>query len=91
MGTRREDEVSRSPAGDLSSKQIRAAIYSLNEAWFHTFDEYVVARPPSRVNLSLMRDHFFGRATQTVLLLQKGHVDQVACDIAGFLSKQPRS
>jgi hypothetical protein len=38
-----------------------------------------------------MRACFFGGATYAVLLLQKGHGNQVACDIAGFLTEDPRS
>jgi hypothetical protein len=91
MAARREDEVSMPPAGDLGSKQTTSAISSLNEAWLHTLDEYVAATPLSRVILPLMRACFFGGATYAVLLLQKGHGDQVSSDIAGFITEEPRS
>ncbi len=91
MEARREDEVSRSPAGDLGSKQTTASICSLNEAWLHTLDEYVIDTPLSQVILPVMRACFFGGATYAVLLLRKGHADRVASDIAGFLTELPRS
>jgi len=84
-------EVSGRPSGHLSPRQNRDAISSLNEAWLHTLDEYVATTPLSQVILRLMRACFFGGASYAVLLLQKGHGNQVACDIAGFLTEQPRS
>jgi hypothetical protein len=91
MEARREDEVSIPLAGDLGSKQATTAILSLNEAWLHTLDEYVATTPLSQLILPLMRACFFGGANYAVLLLQKGHGDQVAADIDGFLIEQPRS
>jgi hypothetical protein len=38
-----------------------------------------------------MRNCFLGAAVHAVLLLQKGHGDRLASDIAGFLIKQPQS
>jgi hypothetical protein len=90
MEARREDEVSRRPAGDLNSNQTVVTISSLNEAWLHTLDEYVADTPLSQIILPLMRACFFSGATYAVLLLQKGHADRVAADIAGFLTEQPR-
>jgi hypothetical protein len=37
-----------------------------------------------------MRDCFFAGATYAVLLLQKGHGDELTRDIAGFLNEEPR-
>ena len=91
MGARREDEVSRPPAGRLRSTQTHAAISSLNGAWLHTLDEYAADTPLSHVILPLMRACFFGGATYAILLLHKGHGDQVAADIAGFITEQSRS
>ena len=91
MGDRRADEVSRPPAGDLGSKQTIGSIFSLNEAWVHTLDEYVATTPLSQVILPLMRACFLGGATYAVLLVQKGYGNQVACDIADFLTEDPRS
>ena len=91
MGARREDEVSRPPAGRLRSTQTHAAISSLNEAWLYTLDEYVIDTPLSQVILPVMRACFFGGATYAVLLAQRGHGNQVVADIAGFLTEQPRS
>jgi hypothetical protein len=79
MEARREDEVSRPPAGDLGSKHITATISSLNEAWVHTLDEYVADTLLSQVILSLMRACFFGGATYAGLMLGKGHADRVRC------------
>jgi hypothetical protein len=47
--------------------------------------------PLNQLILPLMRDCFFGGAIYALLLLQKGHGDQLACDIAGFITKEPRS
>jgi hypothetical protein len=37
-----------------------------------------------------MRECFFGGAMYAVLLLQKGHGDELARDIAGFINEEPR-
>jgi hypothetical protein len=34
---------------------------------------------------------FFGGAVYVALLLQKGHGEQVAADIAGFITEEPQS
>ena len=67
------------------------AISSLNEAWFHTLDRCVSDSPLSAVILPLMRNCFFGGAIHAVLLLQKGHGDQLASDIVGFIMEEPQS
>ena len=59
-------------------------ISSLNEAWFHTLDRCIVNFPLSKAILPLMRNCFVAEATYAVLLLQKGHGDQLLRDIAGF-------
>jgi hypothetical protein len=84
-------EVSGHPYGHLSSRQTRDAIFSLNEAWLYTLDEYVAHTPLSRVILPVMRACVFGGATYAVLLAQRGHGNQVVADIASFLTEQPRS
>jgi hypothetical protein len=61
MEPHRHDEISRPVAGDLHSRQTRAATFLLNEARCHTLDEYVAATPLSRVILPLMRACFFQR------------------------------
>ena len=91
MEHRRDGEVSRLSDGDLRSRQSTAAISSLNEAWFRTLDEYVIDTPLNEVLLPLLRNCFFGGATYALLLLQNGHADQVAADIAGFITEEPRS
>ena len=84
-------EVSWPPSSHTSSGQITDAISSLNGAWLHTLDEYVIDTPLSQVILPVMRACFFGGATYAVLLAQRGHGNQVVSDIAGFLTEQPRS
>jgi hypothetical protein len=91
MESRDGGEVSRRPSGPPSSRQTRDAILSLNEAWLHTLDEYVVDTPLSQIILPVMRACFFGGATYAVLLAQRGHGNQVVSDIAGFLTEQPGS
>ena len=83
-------EVRPRPSGHLISRQIQEAISSLNEAWLHTLDEYVIDTPLSQVILPVMRACFFGGATYAVLLAQRGHGNQVVSDIAGFLTEQQR-
>jgi hypothetical protein len=38
-----------------------------------------------------MRNYFFGGAMHSVLLLQKGHGNQLASDIVGFIMEEPQS
>jgi len=91
MEARGGGEVSGRPSGHLSSRQTRDAISSLNEAWLHTLDEYVIDTPLTQVILPVMRACFFGGAAYAVLLAQRGHGNQAVADIAGFLAEQPRS
>ena len=84
-------EVHVRPSGQPNSTRTRGAISSLNEAWLHTLDEYVIGTPLIRVVLPLTRACFFGGATYAVLLAQTGHGNQVVADIAAFLTEQPRS
>jgi hypothetical protein len=88
MKPRDGDQVSWRPSAHRSSKQITNAISSLNEAWLHTLDEYVIDTPLSQVILPVMRACFFGGATYAVLLAQRGYGNQVVSDIAGFLTEQ---
>jgi len=91
MERRRDNEVSRSSDGNLGFRQSTTAISSLNEAWCQTLDEYVIDTPLNAVLLPLLRNCFFGGAVYALLLLQKGHGDQLACDIAGFITEEPQS
>ena len=91
MGFRDEDEKSNRPSGDPRLGQTTGPISSLNEAWFHTLDTCIVDSPPSEFILPLMRNCFFGGAMHAVFLLQKGHGDRLAADIAGFLKEEPQS
>jgi hypothetical protein len=91
MGLRDKDEKSNLPSGDPRLGQTAGPISSLNEAWFHTLDTCIVDSPLSEVILPLMRNCFFGGAMHAVFLLQKGHGDQLAADIAGFAKEEPQS
>src|SRR5215469_9132142 len=62
MERRDGGEVSGRPSAHLNSGQTRDAISSLNEAWLHTLDEYVIDTPLSQVILPVMRACFFGGA-----------------------------
>ena len=91
MEPRGNGEVSRPSAGYLRFRPSAASISSLYEAWFHILDEYVIDTPLNEVLLPLIRNCFFGGAVYALLLLQKGHGDQVAADIAGFITEEPSS
>jgi hypothetical protein len=86
-----DGEVSKLLHRDSRLGQITETICSLNEAWIHTLDRCVIDTPLSEVILPLMRSCFFGGAMHAVLLLQNGHGDKLASDIAGFIMKEPQS
>jgi hypothetical protein len=48
-------------------------------------------RSHDEVILPLMRNCFFGGALHAVLLLQKGHAEQLAADIAEFIREERNS
>ena len=77
--------------GDLQLRQTTLPILSLNEAWLRTLERCVLDSPLSEVILPLMRNCFFGGAMHAVLLLQKGHGDELASDITDFFTDQPQS
>ena len=83
-------EANKFPPGNPSRLQTSGSISSLNEAWFHVLDKCVIKIPLSEVILPIMRDCFFAGATYAVLLQQKGHGDEVARDIAGFVNEASR-
>jgi hypothetical protein len=91
MGLRNDREISELPTENIPLGQTTDPISSLNEAWFHTLDRCAVDTPLSEGIFPLMRDCFFGGAMHAVLLLQNGHSDQLASDIAGFIMKEPQS
>jgi hypothetical protein len=66
------------------------ATSSLHAAWLHTLDEYVIDTSMSQFILSLMRP-VFRRTDLRGLLLQKGHRDHVASNIAAFISEESPS
>ena len=91
MGLRDDGEVSKLPPGDPRLGRTTGPISSLNEAWFHTLDRCVTDTPLGEVIFPLMRNCFFGGAMHAVFLLQKGHGNQLASDIAGFIMEEPQS
>ena len=91
MGRHDDGEVNKLPPGDPRLGRTTGSISSLNEAWFHTLERCAVDTPLSEVISPLMRNCCFGGAMQAVLLLQNGHGDQLACDIAGFIMEEPQS
>jgi hypothetical protein len=91
MDVRDDGEVSKLSLGDLRLPQTAAPISSLNEAWLRALDKCPIDSPLSETIFPLMRNCFFGGALHAVLLLQTGHGDQLASDIAGFLMGEPQS
>lgn len=78
------------PPRDPRFDKQTAPVRSLNEAWLDALDGWAVDTPLSEVILPLMRTCFFGGAMHAVFLLDNGHGDQLAADIAGFLREEPR-
>ena len=91
MGLDDEHEKTNLPSEDPRSAQTTGPISSLHEAWFDMLDTCIVDSPVSEVILPLMRNCFFGGAMHAVFLLQKGHGDQLASDIAGYVKEEPQS
>jgi hypothetical protein len=91
MSTRDRDEVNKLPSRDPYATRTNTPISSLNDAWFHTLDSCAVNFPLSDVILPLTRDCFVAGAIYAVLLLQRGHGDQLARDIAGFIDEASSS
>ena len=91
MGLGDDGKISKLWSGNARLGQTTDPISSLNEAWFHTLDRCVTDTPLSEVILPLMRNCFFGGAIHAVLLLQKGHGDQLTSEIAGFIMEEPQS
>jgi len=90
MDARDDGEVSKPSLGDPRLRQATAPISSLNEAWLYALDKCAIGTPLSETILPLMRNCFFGGAVHAVLLLQKGHGDQLVADIASFLVEEPQ-
>jgi hypothetical protein len=91
VDAREDGEVRKLLPGGSPRGQAAAPIFWLNEAWLHSLDRCAIDTPPSETVLPLMRSCFFGGAVHAVLLLQKGHGNQLALDIAGFLMEEPQS
>jgi hypothetical protein len=88
MDAREDGEVSKLSPGGSPRGQAVAPISSLNEAWLHALDKCAIDSPLPETVLPLMRNCFFGGAVHAVLLLQKGHADQLASDIASFIMEE---
>ena len=91
MDARDDGEVSKPSLDDPRLWHATAPISSLNEAWLCALDKCAIDTPLSETILPLLRNCFFGGAVHAVLLLQKGHGDQLAADIASFLAEEPQS
>lgn len=91
MDARDDEEISKLSPWGTPRGQAAAPISSLNEAWLHALDKCAIDTPLNGIILPLMRNCFFGGAVHAVLLLQKGHGDRLASDIAGFLIEEPQS
>src|SRR5215469_3518324 len=89
MGLPENGKQNKLPSRDSPLAETASAIASLNEAWFHTLDSCITASPLGEVILPLMRDCFFGGAMHAVLLMQKGHGEHLASDIARFIMEEP--
>jgi hypothetical protein len=88
MGPCNDGEVSKHPLGDSRFGQTTGPIASLSEAWLHSLDRCVVDTPLSELIFPLMCSCFFGGAMHAILMLQNGHGDQLAADIAAFIPKE---
>jgi hypothetical protein len=86
-----DGEVNKLPLGNPRLRETPGLISSLNEAWFQTLDRCVIDTPLSKLIFPVMRNCFFGGAMYAVHLLQNGHGDQLASDIAGFITERPQS
>ena len=91
MDARDNREVSKLSLRGSPRRQAAAPISSLNGAWLHALDKCAIDTPLSGTILPLMRNCFFGGAVHAVLLLQKGHAEQLASDIAEFIQDEPQS
>ena len=90
MDVHDDGEVSKLSPGGFPRRQEAAPISSLNEAWLYTLGKCATDTPLGETVLPLMRICFFGGAVHAVLLLQTGHCDQLASDVAGFLMEEPQ-
>jgi len=91
MSVHDSDRVNKLPPRDPHRARSKTPISSLNDAWLHTLDSCAVNFPLSDVILPLTRDCFVAGAVYAVLLLRRGHGDQLARDIAGFINEAASS
>ena len=91
MGLVNDSEVNTLPRANSRLGEGLGLISSLDEAWFNALDRCIVDTTLSEAILPLMRACFFGGAMHAVLLLQRGHGDQLASDIAAFITKEQQS
>ena len=90
MGLHNDGHISKLPPGNPRLGQTTGPISSLNEAWLHALDRCVVDMPLSKSILPLIQNCFFGGAMHALLLLQRGHGDQIASDIARSRMTEPQ-
>jgi hypothetical protein len=90
MEPRGNGEIRRPPA-IFRFKQTTAAISSLNEAWFHTLDEYVIDTPLNEVLLPLLRNCFLAEQFTRFCCCEKVMANRSLPDIAGFITEEPES
>jgi hypothetical protein len=73
--------------GDSPRAEANCPISSLSE-WLNTLESCVVSFSLRDVTLPLTRNCFFAGTTHAVLLLKRGHCDQLVRDIAGFSDEE---
>src|SRR5215469_11288616 len=87
MSIRDRDGVTKCLPRDPQRVRSNTPISSLNDAWLQTLDSCAGNFPFGDVILPLTRDCFVAGAIYAVVLLQRGHGDQLARDIAGFINE----
>jgi hypothetical protein len=91
MDAREDGEVSKLSPGGCPRGQAATPVPSLSEEWLHALDKCAIDSGRPRPSCPLMPSCFVGGAKHAVLLLQTGHGDQLASDIASFLVEGPQS
>jgi hypothetical protein len=91
MGLPDYGKAGKVPPRDPRFDKQTAPARSLNEGWLDALERCAADTPLNEVIFPLMRICFFYGAMHAVFLLDDGHGDQLAADIAGFLREEPRS
>jgi hypothetical protein len=74
--------------GDSPRAEASCPISSSLSEWLNTLESCVVSFSLRDVTLPLTRNCFFAGTTHAVLLLKRGHCDQLVRDIAGFSDEE---